>query len=99
MFFVSLKPSTRPNKKFMITFDQPKKTIHFGSKNSETYLNHRDKKKRLNYLRRHYVNENWDDPLSPGCLSAFILWGLSTDLSTNLEFYLKHFKISTLPLD
>ena len=99
MFFVSLQPSTRPDKKFMITFDQPKKTVHFGSRNSKTYLDHKDKKKRLNYLRRHCVNEDWTNPLSPGCLSAYILWGSSTDLSTNLEIYFKHFKISMLPLD
>ena len=45
MFFVSLKPSTRPDKKFMITFDQPKKTVHFGSRNSKTYLDTKTKRR------------------------------------------------------
>ena len=54
MRFVSLEPSTRPDKKYMIKFDEPKKVIHFGSKNSRTYLDHKDKKKRFNCLQRHY---------------------------------------------
>ena len=93
MIFISLEPSTRPNKKYMIMFNDPKKTIHFGSKNSKTYLDHKDKKKRFNYLQRHYPNENWDNPLSAGALSAFLLWGPSTDLKTNLKEFLRRFNI------
>ena len=93
MRFVSLEPSTRPDKKYMIKFDEPKKVIHFGSKNSRTYLDHKDKKKRLNYLRRHSVNENWDNPLTAGALSAYLLWGFSTYLHKNLEYFLRYFNI------
>jgi hypothetical protein len=31
MRFVSLEPSRRPTKKYVIQFEEPKKTIHFGS--------------------------------------------------------------------
>lgn len=94
MRFVSLEPSTRSDKKYMIEFDEPKKTIHFGSRNSKTYLDHKDKTKRYNYLRRHFVREDWSNPLTPGALSAFLLWGFSTDLTTNLKTFLKRFNIS-----
>ncbi len=93
MKFETIKQSTRKNKKFMIIFSNPKKTIHFGSKNSKTYLDHRDKKKRENYILRHKVNENWNDPLTAGTLSFYLLWGSSPDLYTNLQTYLNHFKI------
>ena len=33
MLFVSLKKSDRKGKKYVIVFDNPKRTIHFGSKN------------------------------------------------------------------
>ena len=45
MRFESLVKSTRPDKKYMITFSEPNKTIHFGSKNSKTFLDHKDEKK------------------------------------------------------
>ncbi len=93
MKFESIKQSTRKNKKLMITFSNPKKTIHFGSKNSKTFLDHKDKKKRENYILRHKVNENWNDPLTAGTLSFYLLWGSSNDLNTNLQTYLNHFKI------
>ena len=92
MKFISLKHSTKPNKKYVIEFSEPKKTIHFGSKNSSTYLDHKDKTKRENYLKRHKVNENWDE-VNAGSLSAFLLWGASTDLNKNLNAYLKKFAI------
>ena len=92
MKFISLKHSSKPNKKYVIEFSEPKKIIHFGSKNSSTYLDHKDKQKRENYLKRHKVNENWDD-VNAGSLSAVILWGASTDLNTNLNAYLKKFAI------
>jgi hypothetical protein len=43
------KPSTRKDKRFMITFSNGK-IIHFGSKNGETYIDHGDKIKRKNWI-------------------------------------------------
>jgi len=93
MKFISLKPSTRPEKRFMITLSEPKKTIHFGAKDGSTYLDHKDKIKRKNYLARHKVREDWDN-INAGSLSAFLLWGDSTDINNNLNAYLKKFNIS-----
>lgn len=93
MKFVSLKPSSRPNKRYVISFSEPKKTIHFGAKNGSTYIDHKDKIKRHNYLKRHIVNENWSD-VNAGSLSAILLWGNSTNLNDNLNEYLRKFKIS-----
>ena len=92
MKFISLEKSNKPNKKLVITFSEPNLTIHFGSKNSSTFLDHYDKTKRSNYLKRHKVNENWDQ-VNAGSLSAYILWGSSTDMYTNLLNYLDKFNI------
>jgi hypothetical protein len=94
MIFVSLEQSNKPNKKYMIKFLDPKRTIHFGSKKSKTFLDHNDAKKRFNYLKRHIQNEDWNDPLTRGALSAYLLWGFSTELSTNLKFFLDSFNIN-----
>ena len=92
MKFVSLEKSNKPNKKLVITFSDPKLTIHFGSKNSSTFLDHHDEVKRMNYLKRHIVNENWNQ-VNAGSLSANILSGPSTDLHTNLINYFNEFNI------
>ena len=90
-----MAPSNRRGKKYEIVFmrDSGKTlTIHFGSKNSKTYLDHKDKTKRANYIARHAPNERWDE-VNAGSLSRYILWGDSTDLETNLNAYFKRFNI------
>ena len=93
MKFISLKKSNKPTKKLVITFTEPNLTIHFGSKNSSTFLDHHDKIKRSNYLKRHKVNEDWNQ-INAGSLSAYILWGNSSDMYSNLINYLDKFNIS-----
>ncbi len=92
MRFISLKKSNKQNKKLAITFSEPDLTIHFGSKNSSTFLDHYDKVKRSNYLKRHKVNEDWNQ-VNAGSLSAYILWGDTSDLYKNLINYLDKIKI------
>ena len=92
MKFISLKKSNKPNKKLVITFSEPNLTIHFGSKNSSTFLDHHDKVKRSNYLKRHKVNEDWNQ-VNAGSLSAYIVWGDSSDMYANLISYLDKFNI------
>ena len=93
MRFISLKKSNKPTKKLVITFTEPNLTIHFGSKNSSTFLDHQDKVKRSNYLKRHKANENWNQG-NAGSLSAYILWGDSSDMYSNLLNYLDKFNIT-----
>jgi hypothetical protein len=93
--FIRLDVSDRPSKKYVFIFrdDNKIKKIYFGSRNSETYLDHHDKLKRDAYLKRHKaLGEDWNT-INAGSLSAFILWGDSVDLRTNLYNYLNHFSI------
>jgi hypothetical protein len=72
MRFAKLVNSARKGRRFVATFEDPKKTIHFGSEKGSTYIDHHDKIKRGNYLKRHKVNENWNkvDAGSPSCVLA-----------------------------
>ena len=88
---MNLIKSTRKGKRFTAVFED--KRVHFGSKNGNTYIDHRDKTKRLNYIKRHQVNENFDDPYSAGSLSRWLLWGDSTDLYKNLKDFRKKFSL------
>jgi hypothetical protein len=86
---VDINPSTKKNKKLVATLDDGT-SIHFGSKNSQTYLDHQDKDKRFNYLKRHMANQNEahlikNNKVSPATLSARLLWGATTNLNKNVE--------------
>ena len=92
---ISLKKSKRDKKRFVIKLDNPRQTIHFGYKGGSTYIDHKDKVKRKNYIARHRVNENWGE-INAGSLSRYLLWGEHTNLKNNLEDYLKRFNITYL---
>ena len=79
--------------KAVFTFDDgSKKTTHFGGKGYSDYTLHNDPIRKRNYLKRHQVNENWNDPTSAGALSRFILWNKPTK-SASIADYKKRFNI------
>ena len=88
-----IEASTRKDKKLMAIFANGK-TVHFGSKGSKTYLDHKDKVKRSAYIARHKVNEDWSNVYSPGALSRYLLWGDSTSLEANHQAFMRRFNIS-----
>ena len=52
----------------------------------------KDKEQRKRYLDRHRKRENWNDYMSAGSLSRWILWGDSS-LATNIKAYKKKYKL------
>jgi len=55
--------------------DGKTKTVSFGMKGSAgTFADGADNKKRLAYIARHKVNEDWTDPTTAGYYSRFVLW-------------------------
>jgi len=50
------------------------KSTKFGAQGYSDYTQHKDKKRKENYLARHRPRENWTDPTSAGTLSRYILW-------------------------
>jgi len=86
-----IRPSSRKDKRFQAIF--PDKTIiNFGLKSGNTYIDHADKKKRENYIKRHAPNEDWTK-INPGSLSRYILWGSSSNIDKNFYDYKKKFNV------
>lgn len=73
---VGISLSSRPDKKLMAVFslDGKQKIIHFGSKDSQTFAEGADDLKRQNYVKRHKVREDFNNPFSAGSLAYHILW-------------------------
>ena len=72
MTIVYIRPSTRATKRLMAEF--PNRTVHFGSRDGATFLDHYDPEIRDAWLARHAVNENWRDFQSAGALARWLLW-------------------------
>ena len=91
---MKVEKSNRKEKRFVAIFDNGKK-IHFGFKGGSTYIDHKDKEKRKNYIARHEVNEKkfYNDPYRPATLSRFILWGNATNLNQAIKDYEKKFNV------
>ena len=87
-----IEPSPVRNKRFravVVSDDWVVSRIDFGKRNAETFIDHKDLKKKQAYWKRHYANETERkliDSLtpSPSVLSAFLLWGPTSDLQTNV---------------
>ena len=97
MRLISISESPKTDKKLMAVFENSetkrKKTIHFGAKGMDDYTITKDKAQRERYLTRHVKNENWNNPVSAGALSRFILWGASTSRATNIAEYRRRFNL------
>lgn len=104
MFLYEINSSTRKDKKYVATFCHCKNnkgackgsnmtTTHFGAKNSKTYLDHGDDKKREAYIKRHQVNEDFNNPTSAAALSRWLLWGDYKNLKDNISAFKKRFNM------
>jgi hypothetical protein len=63
----------------------------FGLDGARTYIDGRTDLERANYLARHLGNKTEEQLISnlvpsPSLLSAFLLWGKSRDLETNVKY-------------
>jgi hypothetical protein len=88
-----IQPSTNPKKKYMAIFENPKKTVHFGSAGMDDYTITRDKEQRERYRTRHAKDLETKDPRRAGYLSYYLLWGDSTSLETNIKEYKRKFNL------
>lgn len=85
-------PSTRKDKKYMAVFDNYK-IVHFGSAGYSDFTINKDISKKKNYIKRHQVNENFNDPYSAGSLSRWILWNKPT-IEESISDYKKKFNFN-----
>ena len=63
-----------------------RKRVSFGAKGSNDYTLTNDEEAKERYLKRHAPRENWNDPLSAGALSRWILWNKPTLSGSILDF-------------
>ncbi len=87
-------PSDKPEKKWKAIFESDQgreKVTHFGARGMLDYTQHRDMKRRTAYRQRHLKDLKTEDPTRAGFLSRYLLWGDSTNLSSNIDAYRKRF--------
>lgn len=101
---VKIRPSRSKGKKYDAVFSSKDaksgppsgksttKTVSFGAAGMSDYTKHRDKERKRRYIARHRANENWDDPLSAGALSRYILWNKPT-IAASIKDYKRRFKL------
>ena len=96
MKLLSVKPSTKSDKKYMATFQNENgrtKVTHFGQATADDYTKTHDKAQRERYRTRHKKDLETGDATKAGFLSYYLLWGESTSLQTNLAAYKKRFNL------
>lgn len=88
----SVYASPKPTKRFRAEVETKEgtKTIDFGLKGAFTYLDGADKTVRENYWKRHLGNPVEHRLirrliLSPSLLSAYLIWGHSRNVHTNMR--------------
>ena len=68
------------------------KVVSFGQRGASDYTIHGDLERKERYIRRHRARENWDNPLTAGALSRWLLWDKKT-LAAAIKTFKKRFKL------
>lgn len=99
MTYLQIKDSNREGKKYVAFFydnDKKKiKTVHFGSAGMSDYTIHKDDDRKQRYLDRHRTNEDWQNPMTAGALSRWILWN-KPSLNTSIRDFMVRFGFKKL---
>lgn len=81
-------------KKFkMVFYDTARKkikSISFGAVGYEDFTITGDIQQKMNYISRHQARENFNDPMTAGSLSRWILWD-KTSVSASYKSYRSKF--------
>jgi hypothetical protein len=95
MKLLSIKPSTKADKKYMATFETDAgrtKVTHFGASGYDDFIKSKSETKKAAYIARHKVNENFQNPTTAGALSRWILWNKPT-LTASIADYKRRFNL------
>jgi hypothetical protein len=91
---LKITKSTKSQKKMMAVFENTStgrtKTTHFGANGASDFTLHKDEDRKKRYLDRHRKNENWNDPVTAGSLSRWILWNKKS-LRASIADYKRRF--------
>ena len=93
---LKIMKSDKPNKKMKAIFlnnnTRKQKIVYFGASGYSDYTIHKDNKRKQAYIARHQVNEDFNNPISAGSLSRYILWNKPT-IKASIEDYKKRFNL------
>jgi hypothetical protein len=86
---VKVEASPKKNKRFRAFLDDGR-FFDFGLLGARTFIDDRTHNERMNYWKRHLGNKREEQliqtlTISPSVLSAFLLWGETRDLDTNVK--------------
>ena len=68
------------------------KVVSFGQRGASDYTIHGDDERKERYLRRHRARENWENPLTAGSLSRWLLWERKS-LKASIAKFKRKFKL------
>ena len=90
-------PTPGLSKKYAAVFVQlpngRQRTVRFGTASNYVSNPRKTARDRAAYIARHRVNENHNDPLTPGALSRWLLWGESRSLARNTAAFRRRFRL------
>ena len=89
-------PTPGLSKKYAAVFVLPngrQRTVRFGTASNYVSNPRKTARDRAAYIARHRVNENHNDPLTPGALSRWLLWGESRSLARNTAAFRPRFRL------
>ena len=70
------------DKKFVAHFENVRSgrstRVSFGQRGAEDFTIHGDPERKRRYIERHKRRERWDDPVTAGALSRWLLWERAT---------------------
>ena len=95
MELLYIRKSKNKEKKWVAVFrldNGKERRIRFGASGYDDYTIGATKDERKFYRQRHQ-GDNLKDPLTPGSLSYYILWGESRSMEKNIKSFKKRFKV------
>lgn len=95
--FITIKNSSKSQKRFDAFIDSKTKIISFGQRGGSTFIDHHDKQKKKNYIKRHCVNEDWTK-INAGSLSRYLLWN-KPSLVDSANDFAQRFGVTTIYLE
>jgi len=99
MIYIQLEKATSKGKKYKMVFYRKDKSVfkrikttQFGQAGASDFTINKDEERKQLYLNRHRKRENWDDYMSAGSLSRYLLWNKPT-LQASLKDYRNRFNL------
>lgn len=92
--YTQILKGTNGKKYKMVFYDAMRKkikSVQFGAVGYDDYTITNDIQQKMNYITRHKNNEDWNDPMTAGSLSRYLLWN-KTSLSASYKDFRNKFK-------